>query len=324
MTSSNILLVSTIISCSLISSVSSSWGDQSSFYQLCVEYCQKNTCANTESFTEWSEKQWTVDRLVGITCSDDCRYTCMWETCHEMMHNRYGIVPQFHGKWPFIRVLGMQEPASVVFSLMNLLTNLYMIIWFRRHVSSSAPMFQVWTGYGVTALIAWTCSTIFHYRDTPVTEMMDYFTAFLTVLTSLLACVLRMLGTQNTGSVMVVTAAFLAFYSNHVYNMAFIRFDYGYNMKVNVGVGVLNGVMWLVWSLLHYSDGPHVKRGVIAIIMLSLSLSLELLDFAPLMWTLDSHSLWHLATVPIPLLWFRFAAGDCNTQEKQIKSKKQQ
>ena len=184
-------------------------------------------------------------------------------------------------------------------------------------------MFHVWTFYSLTAITAWTCSTIFHFRDTPVTEMLDYFTAFLTVLTSLLACVLRMLGTTNMTMVSVVTSVFVFFYSKHVYNMAFVRFDYGYNMKVNVGVGVLNGLLWLGWSLSHYNDGPHVKKGVIAILLLSASLALELLDFAPIWWTFDSHSLWHLATVPIPLLWFRFAAGDSNLSLKQIKGKKE-
>ena len=34
--------------------------------------------------------------------------------------------------------------------------------------------------------------------------------------------------------------------------------------------------------------------------------ALELLDFPPLFWTLDAHALWHLSTVPIPLLWYRY------------------
>ena len=50
---------------------------------------------------------------------------------------------------------------------------------------------------------------------------------------------------------------------------------------------------------------------MVTIVILSLSVLLELLEFSPLWWTIDSHSIWHLATAPLPLLWYRFAAGDC-------------
>ena len=150
---------------------------------------------------------------------------------------------------------------------------------------------------------------------------MDYASAFLTVLTSLLVCVLRMIGTTDSRAG-VVTAMFAAFYSHHVYTLAFVKFDYGYNMKVNVAVGVLNGLMWLIWSYLHSGDGPHIRKGVFAILSLSLSVLLELLDFPPWLWILDSHALWHLATVPVPLLWYRFAAGDCLVLESKVKLEK--
>ena len=298
-----------------ISLVSSSWGDQSSYNQMCVQHCQRETCNVRDKVEQWAESQATLDRLVGFTCQDDCKYTCMWQTVEEM-ETRHGMatgMPQFYGKWPFVRMFGMQEPASAVFSVLNLVTNLYMFFWFRNNVPSEAPMYNVWMLYSLTAINAWTCSTIFHTRDTDLTEMLDYFSAFLTVLTSLLVCVIRMVGVGGNNNVAagLVIALFVAFYSNHVYNMAFIRFDYGYNMKVNVTVGVLNGLMWLGWSVLHYSDGGHVKRGVQAILILSLSVLLELLDFPPWWWSVDSHALWHAATVPIPFLWFTFAAGDC-------------
>ena len=301
-------ILGALLSFTFISSVRSSWGDQSSYNQMCVQHCQRETCNVRDMVDQWAETQPVMDRLVGFTCLDDCKYTCMWQTVEEM-EARHGMatgVPQFYGKWPFVRIFGMQEPASVVFSVLNLVTNVYMLLWFRNNVPSDAPMYNIWMFYSLTAINAWICSTIFHTRDTDITEMLDYFSAFLTVLTSLLVCVIRIIGIGGNNNVAagLVTAVFVAFYSNHVYNMAFIRFDYGHNMKVNVTVGVLNGLLWLGWSGLHYKDGGHVKRGVAAILMLSLSVLLELLDFPPWLWSVDSHALWHAATVPIPFLWY--------------------
>ena len=31
----------------------------------------------------------------------------------------------------------------------------------------------------------------------------------------------------------------------------------------------------------------------------------QLLDFPPILWILDAHSLWHFSTIPLPLLWYR-------------------
>ena len=296
----------------VVSPVAGSWGDQTSYYQMCVQHCSRHTCGDPAQLATWARTQPLQDAWAGVTCAEDCRYTCMWDTVREM-EERHGMatgVPQFHGKWPFVRVWGMTEPASVLFSLLNLATNIWMLVWFRRTVPAEAPMFSVWTFYSLTAINAWVCSSIFHTRDTAATEMMDYFSAFLTVLASLLVCVLRILGPGDARAGVVV-AGFAAFYSHHVYSMAAVSFDYGYNMKVNVAVGVLNGLLWLGWAWRHAADGPHVRRGCVAILALSLGVLLELLDFPPWAWLVDSHALWHLVTVPVPLLWMDFAAGDC-------------
>lgn len=33
---------------------------------------------------------------------------------------------------------------------------------------------------------------------------------------------------------------------------------------------------------------------------------LELLDFPPLFWVLDAHAVWHLSTVPVHFLFYRY------------------
>lgn len=56
------------------------------------------------------------------------------------------------------------------------------------------------------------------------------------------------------------------------------------------------------------SLGPQVHacrlRQVIVLIA-TVPLMFQLLDFPPLWWVLDAHSLWHLGTIPLPYIWYR-------------------
>jgi len=288
-----------------------SWGDTSATYKSCLGDCSRENCSQPSDLAVWREGQPVLDAIVGWTCKDDCGYVCMWKTT-DVLERRFNKVPQFHGRWPFIRLLGLQEPASVLFSVLNLLSHLFMVNWFIKLVPDTAPMYRVWFFYSLVSMNAWVWSTVFHARDTPLTEMLDYFCAFSTVLCSLLAFVLRAItAVQDLLPRAVIVVAFLGFYVNHVISMATVKFDYGYNMKVNVIVGGLNCVCWLVWFWIHRRTGDHVRKGTMAILALTLSVCLELVEFTPLLWSVDSHALWHLVTAPLPILWYQFAAGDC-------------
>lgn len=101
------------------------------------------------------------------SCQDDCAYDCMWHTVSVFQKQGWGV-PQFFGRvifkhynltprtnvnnpflfqWPFVRVLGLQEPASVVFSLFNLVANLKMLTHFQSKVHKSVPCYYLWTTY---------------------------------------------------------------------------------------------------------------------------------------------------------------------------------
>jgi len=299
-----------LIIVSLVPGGFSSWGDSSPEYRNCLQPCIRNNCTNPSGLGAWRAGQSLPEYVVGWTCQEDCGYMCTWKAT-DSIRRRTGRVPQFHGRWPFLRLFGMQEPASVLFSLLNLLSHLYMISWFRKLVPQTAPMYSVWTVNAVVSINAWIWSAVFHTRDTPFTEMMDYFCAFSTVLFSLLVFFLRVLvHLPEVLPKIGVTLGFLGFYAHHVYKMATHRFDYGYNMKVNVLVGGLNCVCWLVWFYANRGLGSHIKQGTFTILALTLSVCLELLEFTPVLWSIDSHALWHLFTAPLPLLWYKFAAAD--------------
>jgi len=295
----------------IVEDVVCSWGDSSAEYLSCKHKCITTNCTRESELIDWQSRQPITEYLIGWSCHEDCGYECMWISA-EIIYSKHSRVPQYHGRWPFVRILGMQEPASVIFSVMNLVANVYMINWFVKVVPSSAPMYGIWVLNSVIAINAWFWSSIFHTRDTYFTEMMDYFCAFSTVLFSLLSFVFRTLVNSHEGiPKILIFFGFIMFYVTHVYSMISVKFDYGYNMKVNVLVGGLNCLCWLVWFYKNKNNGGHIQKGSWAVIALTISVTLELLEFTPILWSVDSHALWHLVTSPLPILWYSFAAEDC-------------
>jgi len=244
----------------------------------------------------------------------------MWMTVDQFEQNEQDV-PQFYGKWPFYRWGGMQEPASAIFSLMNLLSNLYMFYAFIRYMPKEAPLRTLWLTYSVLVMFAWFWSTVFHTRDFPWTEKMDYFCAFATVMYGFYASIVRVHGTKSVWRIGILGLALFSYYVWHVYHLGFVIFDYGYNMKAGVTIGLANSFSWLLWCAYQYFRNGHVYvwRCAFVIICALALLSLELYDFPPIWWTFDAHSLWHLGTAPLPFLWAKFALDDCHIMLKEQK-----
>jgi hypothetical protein len=229
-------------------------------------------------------------------------------------------VPQFFGKWPFIRVYGIQEPASALASILNFLANVYMIRVMRKSVYVQTPFKNMWSLFGLISLNTWVCSTIFHTRDTPITEKMDYFSAFAFVLFQfncffVRACKLGKDSSLDKKRVLMyfINFASIAYFFYHVYYLGFVKFDYGYNMNVNIAFGALNSVCWICWSLDKYfnSNLNYVWRCGFSVALFDLLMILEVMDFSPILWYVDSHALWHFTTAVIPFLWYKFLIDDC-------------
>lgn len=321
MMSPAILLPLSLLLLSLPSPSLSSVGDKSVLYLSCNGYCLDTNCSSA-GVSYWTSHQPPLESLLGWTCQDDCRYVCMWFTVGQFLAAGRRV-PQFHGKWPFVRMWGVQEPLAALFSVLNLAANVYMLRWMVKAVPPDAPMFKVWVMYSLTSINAWSWSTIFHTRDNSFTEMMDYFCAFSMVLFSLLAYLLRQAGPDFNYYSLFLCSIFSLLFLHHVYMMALVKFDYGYNMKVNITVGAANCLAWLGWCYFHWGEGLYVTQGTAAVLLLFVTALLEVLDFPPWFWMLDSHALWHLCTAPLPLLWYRFIAGDCLEllRQKEIKMK---
>jgi hypothetical protein len=220
----------------------------------------------------------------------------------------------FLGKWPFARFLGIQEPASTLFSILNLLSNYifgYQII--RRYLRSRVhPLYFMWLSFCFISMNAWIWSTLFHTRDKPLTETLDYIAAISLVFSQFACCLIRVgYRTKYMRATLLATFILLSFFIYHAYYLLFIKMDFGYNMTVNVIVGLLNVICWLIWSGVNFASGRvYVRRCALAVVLALFFVTFELADFPPIAWTIDAHSLWHFSTIFLPILWYRFVVDD--------------
>ncbi|XP_034839999.1 post-GPI attachment to proteins factor 3 isoform X1 [Maniola hyperantus] len=306
----------------LVPSISCSDGDRSPFYQKCLQKCKNTNCTSDGVFTREAAKlQDSWAWLLGWGCEDECRYHCMWRTVQGYQERGYQI-PKFHGKWPFRRILGVQEPASAFASVLNLLVHVHMyrkII--REFPIKDTPMVMFWHGFAWVCIHAWLWSTVFHTRDKFFTEFMDYACALSMVMSLLIAAIARILCSRGRAAAVTAAALLTLYYVEHARYLYTGRIDYDYNMQVNVFFGVTGSLLWLLWSWYQYVAGSRYVWRLVAFTALSgMFLTMELWDFAPRRgW--DAHALWHLSTALLPALFYRFVIDDLRyLQRSSVKS----
>ena len=222
-------------------------------------------------------------------------------------------VVQYHGKWPFRRFLGVQEPCSVLFSLFNLLAHQRGIAKIKASIPPKYPLrpFYLWLGY--LGIASWIFSMIFHTRDFNITEKADYFGAGASVLYGLYYTPVRIfrLDDRDSSTKRAIlrrwTVICVALYVAHVSYLTLWRWDYTYNMAANVVVGIVQNVLWSAFSIRRYQrlKKPWAAWPGLIVAWIVLAMSLELLDFPPFHGWVDAHSLWHLGTVGPTIWWYR-------------------
>lgn len=301
------LLVTVAVS-SFVTPLLGSPGDREPVYKDCVKRCEQRNCSGTK-LQAFQTRQPIYMSVTGWTCKDDCLYNCMWYTVGLYIKEGYNV-PQFHGKWPFYRFLFFQEPASAFASLLNGLANFVMMNSYKAAVPSDSPMYETCTSFAMISLHAWFWSTIFHTRDTAITEKMDYFCASSVVLYSLYLCCVRTLGLKHPVIASCFGIVLILIFTCHVAYLTFVRFDYGYNMFANITVGVINLSWWLCWCMKNQKQLPYVRKCMIVMVLLNVLALLELLDFPPFFWVFDAHAVWHFSTVPLPFLFYSFLIDD--------------
>lgn len=284
--------------------------------------------------------------FVGLTlmhwdCRSDCLYRCMWllEDSKHLINGRSGAmsgstprkVEKYFGKWPFIRLFGAQEPASVAFSLLNLSANAVSLVLCMRHIysilkatsriSSSPHGYAVndtkmvawlWPAHFLVSCNAWAWSAVFHCRDTRFTERLDYFSAGALVAFNLFITLVRVSGLRSAFGMVAMGVPLFVVYLRHILYMHHVLFDYGYHVALCVGAGALQTLAWGAWALGSRRGKSHPGRAALLTFMalVNVAMLLEVLDFPPWKHAIDAHAVWHAATAPLTLLWYKFVRTD--------------
>lgn len=207
-------------------------------------------------------------RLLLWNCESNCDYQCQQIITGERKEHEEEIY-QFHGKWPFWRIFGIQELASMIFSIGNFVVHYIGFKKMCRAYSSREADANLKYAYFNTILIsvitmgAWLCSTIFHIRDFDITERMDYYFAGLTVLSGFHSIGARILGLFRPDRKLaryIFGGLCVAAYSAHIYRLV-TDWLYTYNMQANVTVGLLqNGCLCILCYNL-YSKYYELEQG---------------------------------------------------------------
>ncbi|EPX73000.1 GPI-phospholipase A2 activity regulator [Schizosaccharomyces octosporus yFS286] len=320
LSSITLLLVASWIQCASASS-----GDLHPHYRTCLNNCITIDCNQNPS--QNGMLPWYL-RLFFWDCGSDCRYECQIDAEHYFAVN--GIPSQqYFGKWYFIRIFGIQEFFSVLFSLFNLIVHYNGYQRMRRCIPDSHHSKSLCLKWALIGMNAWVWSSVFHTRDTPFTEKLDYFSAGAFVLFGLYTSLVLMfkLDLKRGGRIAttILGALFLIAFIAHVSYLSFYTFDYGYNMKANLSVGLLSNILWYYYSWSHRNIGlSWTKVPALSVTALMLSASLELFDFSPIANLVDAHALWHLATVPITYYIYGFVIKsslyDLNGTSPKVKS----
>nr|SVE80146.1 EOG090X0702 [Daphnia magna] len=298
----------------ILKSVLASTGDRSQMFYSCLQDCLAQNCSGSSQDSQSS----LILRALQWTCSDECKYFCMWPTVNWFVEAEIGV-QQFYGKWPFVRIWGIQEPAATLFSILNLVGHVVMIKRFRKEVRPSAPFYRMTHYFCFICCHAWLWSTIFHIRDVRFTEIMDYLGAFSMVLFSVYHFLSRVLAFESRSfQYSLFFGIAIGFYFvYHSYTTFFVKMDYGYNMLINIAFGAVNILGWSIWCFKFYKRRPYVKQCAAFVALVAFTTLFEVLDFPPLFWVLDAHALWHLSTAPLAILWYKFLIDDCHHMEGQ-------
>ena len=356
--------------------VLASEGDRDPEYVQCLSDCDQlmncdvvsGTQANTQTtlysrelFANSYPVGWLSENLLQWDCHLNCRYTCVRFNAFNRRVEGQPVV-QYDGKWPFIRVFGITEVFSVIFLLGNLWANyssIFRMKW-EYNKSSRTPGQEE---YGIAykqylillyvSVVGWLFSTVFHIRDSPLTETCDYFGAVAIIMCNFNAIVVRYFRLYTKKFALLRGIFQLILFITYITHCSILlqNWDYAYNVKFSSFFGIISMVLWVLHllkvnqvyqkafqvysnsiqllpyetrilakinTLGFFSESQYIPFIPIALnAFIIFGMSLELLDFPPIFDFIDAHALWHLATIFPSWIWYDWNAWDIEFEKQR-------
>ncbi len=352
-----------VVEALFLQQVEASIGDNLKDFRDCLKLCDIVTCNGRTNYQDVSDASydlmmkdqketnrfatlplaWNL-RLLGWECYPNCDYQCQRFVTADRKQRGEAIV-QFHGKWPFERVFGIQELFSTLFSIGNFFPHYwgFKLMWTHykaeRSIHGNPEAASIYWAYGITGLVAsfaWVFSTLFHLRDTWTRERLDYYFAGMTVISGLY-CVgtryFKLYLTRNKIKRLTFGLLIITMYVCHVMKLL-DDWSYTYNMRANVVVGVTEDLLWFLHAIRTFRQ--HRQSGnlfddlknktvnwtltpIILVVSVSLGMTFELFDFPPILDLLDAHATWHFCTIWPALYWYPYMVRDVEQGVKDTK-----
>ncbi|KAH0894470.1 hypothetical protein HID58_056899 [Brassica napus] len=180
-----------------------------------------------------------------------------------------------------------QDPASVTFSVLSL-----------------AMHFHGWLSFFITLYY----NGVFHTRDVDITKRLDYSSAIAVLGFSLIVSILRTFDVRVDAARVMASAPVLALVTTHALYINFYKLYY-----------VAQLFLWARWAAV--SRHPSNWKLLVVVIASGLAMLLEIYDFPPYRGYFDAHSIWHLATVPLTILWWSFTRDDAEFRTSSLLKK---
>lgn len=315
--------------------VSGSAGDVDFYYQECLNTCASVSCPETPIGFSLFKGIWAAHTPVSNhthypplsvsimpwDCEETCRYDCMTKVTHRRAQYSFGPL-KYYGHWPFVRWFGFEEPASLLFSLLNLVPHALFLRYYLPKYFARSPMRRYLTLYAVVAVNAWFASMLYHAKKLPWTTTYDLVSALTLLCVGLLLALRKLLAKISVKVVTTIGNGLTFFLLYRLYRMVIgqnVSFDE--HMQTCMILAAVTTVAWVLWIILPFFSlekrpgRQHLLCLVVQVWFVAAAL-LEIFDFPPWWRTFDAHSLWHAATVPLGFLWYYFWLVDFQEERK--------
>nr|VDD15264.1 unnamed protein product [Brassica oleracea] len=130
---------------------------------------------------------------------------------------------------------------------------------------------------------SWFWSAVFHTRDIDITKRLDFSSAIAVIGFSLIVSILRTFDIRVEAARVMISAPILALITTHVLYINFYKLDYAAVFR--------HPSNWKLWVVV-------IASGYF-----------------------DAHSIWHLVTVPLTILWWSFIRDDAEFRTSSLLKK---